>query len=619
MIVLNTHKNDPSGLGIVARMASSLGEVVDDSRSCGGKIFVPGRPDTHKDLVNPKGKNYIWTTFESTQIPRGWVDEINQNYREVFVPHQSIRTAFISSGVDKPVQVVPQGFTRYDRTVDYQKWDGKSELRIGMLGVPTKRKNLVRLFSAIERLNIEEKQNIKLVIHAPWLVTDGQEILQHSPFVELTTGTKTDMEIADWYSSLHAYIYPSSGEGWSFTPREAMYMGIPTIISDIDVHNEMIESGFSCPIKSDTWEDAYYEFLSGTCGQWKKYTVEDIMRGIRAFIDDYDAICERLPQQRNWIDERYRWEDALKQIKAEIEPKHIMFCPTKHQACGINTYTNDLVKHLPDTKYVGSYDEVMRAIQEDAIQSVHVQHEFGIFNSQELQQNAQKWHVKKQITLHTVANDAGTMGQFIAWFDDVFVLNKKSIERMPDAKYVPHGTSLPIHVDAAKKQMVGTFGFIHPQKGYEYIVKASQLADMPLRIVGALNRDNERSMELYNTHIRDQRGIEHLDGFFPQSAVMRYLSECSLLVYYYEDGHAIYTSGSILQAARLGIPIITSDSVVFNDFEGCVYKVPQKDENALYEAIRHVSGNVELQKQLISNFNEYLKQNQWQNIAKNFQ
>lgn len=621
MFVLNAHKNDPSGLGIVARMAAALGNVVEDAKSAGGKILVPGRPDTHKELVAEGRRNYIWTTFESTQIPQDWVDELNTKYEEVYVPHQSIRTAFKSSGVNVPIQVVHQGYTKYERTRDYEPWDMQNGvLRIGILGVPTQRKNLIHLFSAIEKLSVGYKIDAKLVVHAPWLVTHRQEILQHSPFVELTTGTKTDDEIAEWYSGLHAYIYPSSGEGWSFTPREAMYMGIPTIVSDIDVHRELNDSGFAHPIKSDVWEDAYYEFLNGTCGQWKRYTVDDILQSLLGFVENYGSFVEKMWKQHEWIRGKYVWESAIAKLKSEIEPKHLMFCPTKYQACGINTYTTELLPFLPDTKYISSYDEAHEWIQGGGIQSIHVQHEFGIFNTQELNQHASRWTCKKKITLHNVADDSNTMCTLTQWFDVVFVLNRKSAKCTPKAQYVPHGTSLPIDNDSnLVPKTIGTFGFIHLQKGYQYIVDAAESAGFTTIIVGRLNRKNNRVMELYNSHIKDRASVTHHDGFFHYDQVMGYLKDCSLLVYYYQDDSAIYTSGSILHAARLGIPIITSDSVVFSDFERCVYKVPQNDVKALREAILSVSSDDRMQNMLVDNFRQYLIDNQWSKIARNFQ
>ncbi|MEZ4548823.1 MAG: hypothetical protein R3B51_14430 [Thermodesulfobacteriota bacterium] len=49
---------------------------------------------------------------------------------------------------------------------------------------------------------------------------------------------------SEWYAGLSCYVFPSSGEGWSFTPRESLYLGIPTLITDIPVHDELVRSGY---------------------------------------------------------------------------------------------------------------------------------------------------------------------------------------------------------------------------------------------------------------------------------------------------------------------------------------------------------------------------------------
>ena len=110
--VLDAHAGDPSGLGVVARRCSDLSQIVANSQGIAGKVLVPGRPDLYYKLVRRENINYIWTTFESNQLPNHWVEAINRYFTEVFVPHLSVLQVFQNSGVKRPITVLPQGNPR---------------------------------------------------------------------------------------------------------------------------------------------------------------------------------------------------------------------------------------------------------------------------------------------------------------------------------------------------------------------------------------------------------------------------------------------------------------------------------------------------------------------------
>lgn len=603
MQVFKAHENDPSGLGIVARHAAKLHSDGSD------KLLIPGRPDHYQV---PDGVDaYYWSTFESDYIPQEWVDNLNKA-TEVFVPHKSIRAAFIRSGVHKPVNVVPQGYTRYKRTQPLHR-QANEPLRIGILGVPTQRKNVDKLVQAVTRLN----GAVHLDIQAPWLVTPEQAMWS-SPYVTLSVGRKTDDEIAEWYSRLDGYIYPSSGEGWSFTPREALAMGIPTILSDIPVHDELMP--YVCSIESEIYEDAYYEFLKGTCGMWKAYTVDMITNALIDFANNYTHYRIKALEAANWIADKWQWDDILAQLKTEIEPKHLMLCPTRYGHCGINTYTEELLPYLPETKYVNSYSQIDSVLSHGNVESIHVQHEWGIFRTGSLLTEAGKWDCRKKITMHTVMQDGSVNQSFIAnTFDDVYALTKRGAQKI-ERTHVPHGTSAPLaRVSTGKKGTIGTFGFIHPQKGYQYIIPAAERAGFQVRIVGELNKQNGQSVQLHEQYILGNKRVQHIDKFVPYEEAYEWLKGCEILVYYYQKGRALYTSGSILHAARLGIPIICAQIPVFEDLATGTHQVPPGDENALYEAILRVSQDEEYKKQLVDGMDKILNEHLWEKIAKRFQ
>ncbi|MDJ0647724.1 MAG: tetratricopeptide repeat protein [Xenococcaceae cyanobacterium MO_188.B19] len=318
LYVLDAYQDDPTGLGVVARRCFQLGELVADSRCINGKILVAARPDIYRELVRPENINYIWTTFESSQIPESWVKSINENFTEVFVPHPYLQKVFQISGVNRPITVLPQSYPERHRIKPIDKQ--LDRLRLGILGVPNRRKNFDKVVEAVVELR-KEGHNVELMIHCPWLLNDAQKAWEDLPGISLTVEKLSDDEINQWYSKLDAYIYPSSGEGWSFTPREAMSLGIPTIITDIPVHQELVESGCYLSINSNRWEPAYYEFLDGNCGEWKTYSASQIKDAIIEMIDNYDHWYKLAQTGQNWIKEQSStWEQSEKKLLEKIFP-----------------------------------------------------------------------------------------------------------------------------------------------------------------------------------------------------------------------------------------------------------------------------------------------------------
>ena len=617
--VLDAHAGDPSGLGVVARRCSDLSQIVANSQGIAGKVLVPGRPDLYYKLVRRENINYIWTTFESNQLPNHWVEAINRYFTEVFVPHLSVLQVFQKSGVKRPITVLPQGYPERCRVKPLQK--KPNQIKLGILGSPTHRKNFEKLIEAVQILR-QQGRNVELKIHCPWLVDESQRTWDNLAGITLTEGKCSDEEINLWYSDIDAYIYPSSGEGWSFTPREAMSLGIPTIISDIPVHQELVDSGFYMTIKSQKWEPAFYEFLKDYCGEWKTYSIQQICEAIIELMDNYDYWYCQAQQGKEWITNECAWEPIKNQILAEIFPKHILLCPSKNQDCGIHIYSLDLAPALPDTKYVGSYNHLQEVLQREPIQSIHVQHEFGIFDTSELLFHVRHWNCKKQITLHSVIKGYQNplFLDLLHCFDDVFVLTPDAQSEILGAKYIPIGTYPPVKIPLLPKvdpPIVASFGFIHEKKGYFYIVEATKRLGLPWRIVGKLKQEFKERVDVWEQNIKSQSHIQHYDGFFSDIEVFRLLSEASVLVFYYEDNDDyLYQSAAVLKAARCQRPIICSTATPLKELQGCVHYVPYADVEALTTGINLLVECPEYGQALVKAMNNYLVSNQWEIIGK---
>ena len=438
LFVLKTYEEDVSGLGVVARRCLELGNTVSDARGVNGKVLIAGRPDICQNFVNKNNYNYLWTTFESSKIPVTWVNSINKYYSEVFVPHSSVKQTFIESGVEIPVSIVPQSYFQRKRTKPIER--KKSRLKLGILGVPNYRKNIETLIQAVTQLN-KENDCVELLIHCPWLLDRAQEVWNNYPNVSLTVGVKSDSEIDDWYSSLDAYIYPSSGEGWSFTPRESMSLGIPTIITDIPVHEELVQSGFYLPVNSDKWKPADYEFLETPCGEWKSYSVEQIKSSIVRLMEEYDYWYELAQTGQKWINKSYQWKPVKKLLLAQMFPKHILFCPEECLTKSIDAYCEGLLATQPKTKYINSYKYLVYTLEKEEIQSINVNCDLSFNGLDSVLNLLEQFKGQKTLMIHGDRSkkywqSKSEIQKYISIFDNVLVGDKKLLEEIPQGKYI---------------------------------------------------------------------------------------------------------------------------------------------------------------------------------------
>ena len=282
-------------------------------------------PYIYGAMLDKKNTNICYTTFETSQLPQGWVDSLSNNYQACIVPHTAIKKVFVQSGISIPIFVVHQGYTRLPRLPHlFEK-----SFTIGFLGVPQARKNLHKLFGACKDL-IHNGQipELKLTIHVATYYDELDhgwfEEMKQADFVTYSEGKKNERELGEWYAKLSAYCFPSSGEGWSFTPRESLYLGIPTILSDIPVHRELINSGYCQPIANQGLEAAVYDHYENgkrrkiTYGQWHCIQKKDIQSAIFDVYQNYSLWKERAQLATQWIAQQWKNEDCLSKVKKVV-------------------------------------------------------------------------------------------------------------------------------------------------------------------------------------------------------------------------------------------------------------------------------------------------------------
>ena len=318
ILVLDIYDEVPSfdGLSTVFGRITGIGRMERDTSGMSGKkVLLAYMPDVHERKLSPGNTNVIYTTYESTRIPGRWTERINAYYDHCIVPHPYIKKTFAESGIKAPIEVIQQGFTRHRRLPERQRGAGNGIFRIGFLGVPYPRKNLFKLYQACVDLQ-KEIPGLRLAVHSSRLFdemfTKEIAIIANTPFVEWTQGTLDEDGVSEWYARLSCYVFPSSGEGWSFTPRESLYLGIPTLITDIPVHDELVSAGYCKVIPVSGVEEA--NIPGEICGGWNTVTVKDIREAVADVYSNYGRYLMTALRGAAWIENKWTNESSQQRL-----------------------------------------------------------------------------------------------------------------------------------------------------------------------------------------------------------------------------------------------------------------------------------------------------------------
>jgi len=247
----------------------------------GGMLL--GYPTLHQQfggMVNTGPKIAI-TMFESTVLPEGWAEALNQ-CDAVIVPATFLVDIFKKAGVTAPIHVVPLGisaeFMRYTPRV--KKADEPfSFLTIGDRG---RRKGWMEACTAFVRA-FGDDMNYRLIIKArnplPFGITN--------PNIQVITGDMTNAELAELYTKAHVMAFPTHAEGHGMPPREFVATGGLALATDWGGTAEGLPHwGIPIPATMETaWlgEEKWY----GKLGEWARPDVDALANLMTHVVNQY--------------------------------------------------------------------------------------------------------------------------------------------------------------------------------------------------------------------------------------------------------------------------------------------------------------------------------------------
>jgi glycosyltransferase involved in cell wall biosynthesis len=247
------------------------------------RFYTPRDEEAHKDR-----HRICYTMMETEKVHPDFVDLMQKNYNEIWVPTEWNREVFKKGGLTIPCYVMPLGVnpqlfrpmgakrewgatipaherigTPPESTLLTTKERGKKEKPRGYLFLslyhPTFRKGTDILLRAFEEAFEGDSEaalvlvttihqgemDPNLFVHLPTGPASGRARVYHC------TGMKAEEDLPELYNAFDCYVTASRGEGWNLPATEAVSCGLPIIASKCSSHTELFPDPWGSAVEPD--------------------------------------------------------------------------------------------------------------------------------------------------------------------------------------------------------------------------------------------------------------------------------------------------------------------------------------------------------------------------------
>ncbi|MGA8261833.1 MAG: glycosyltransferase [Arenicellales bacterium] len=251
---------------------------------------------------------------ETDQILPEWVRVCNR-FQLIVVPSWHCRTAFLRSGVTRPVMVVPHGVHPQHRPLDGRRPAGKfvfyNTFRGRLVHDRKGYSELIRCFQAA--FQGRDDVVLRLRVGDPrWLpVCPGWP--DYGGLVEFDPpGALPLADAAAVYSEVHCTVHPSKGEGFGLVPLESIACGTPVIAPAIGGMADYLNEDNSIELRPGRIIRA--PRFAYICGRYHAVDEEDLVEKLRYAVDHWEDERGKLESAGAEVRRRYAWPGVLRPL-----------------------------------------------------------------------------------------------------------------------------------------------------------------------------------------------------------------------------------------------------------------------------------------------------------------
>jgi len=285
------------------------------------------------DVLPKKSLRISYSLFDTSSIPKAWVDMLNL-FDAVVVPDQFFVRMYKQKGVTVPIFVLPIGLYLDEFLSNDIKKKANKIFTFGSLVYFEPKKNQKLLFQAFTK-EFKNSEKVQLLLNSWGSDEYFEELMQEienlkATNIRLTLSSLTWPDYIKFMKSFDCYVNISKGEGFSMTPREALALGIPCIVSNNMAQKTICNTGFVRAVPSKILEPAtnnYNPQIYGKnvpLGYWFNCNIKDVRKSLRAVYNNYKLYLMKARKGREWV-KQYRWQNLKQKYLNLIKPKKVIF------------------------------------------------------------------------------------------------------------------------------------------------------------------------------------------------------------------------------------------------------------------------------------------------------
>lgn len=259
------------------------------------------------------------TMCESSRIGRPWVEKCNtMNY--IIVPNEWNKKVFEESGVIVPIFVIPHGVDTdfwIKQPVGALKNKETKPFTFGIVGYLNERKGVFDVIRAFAS-EFSPEENVRLILKSsnPGF---GYYSQFSDPRISTISSNYSQNDLRKLYSDFDCFVFPSKAEGIGYPPREAIAMGIPTIIGNYSGLADIADDRYCFPIDPVGFREGVNPQSIEQPGAWADYDIADIMYWMRYIFENREAAQKIADEGAKFTRDNFNWDVCAKKMLHLLE------------------------------------------------------------------------------------------------------------------------------------------------------------------------------------------------------------------------------------------------------------------------------------------------------------
>lgn len=276
------------------------------------------------------GLRVCFTLWESTRLPKGWVDSLDRHTDRIWTATPWGKRVFAANGLDPDrIDVVPLGIDPDLFNPDLEPTGAVPQdgtYTFLSVGRWEKRKGMADLVKAFDE-EFSDRDDVRLVLgglHANQLDLDLRAVL--SPLglrrpdrLKIIPPVGRHTTFAGIYTACDAFVAPTRAEGWGLPMTEAMACGLPTIVTGYSGPSAFIgEHAYRIDHRLVAIDEPFFETEDGDLGQWAEPDWHHLRHLMRHVYENRDEARARGLAGSAHVREQVSWDRA-----ADIAAGHL--------------------------------------------------------------------------------------------------------------------------------------------------------------------------------------------------------------------------------------------------------------------------------------------------------